>query len=176
MVKKLCFSFVLTAFVYLLSFSQPSGFMRIQNEGKFGVGASFSNGKTGIILPYWVTNKFVVAPSLNFSYFQKLELDLVVGLNTRHYIQNDDLSSYFGFRVGSMLLIPYAEEEMNKSLRTDLFAGVTFGMEYFLAPQFSMGVEVQGDFVKSDERSQRFNNAGGFGFIIAPVVLAIFYF
>jgi hypothetical protein len=176
MIKRLCFSFLVILVIAFSSYTQPPGFMRIQNEGKFGIGASFSNGKTGIILPYWVTNKFVIAPSLNFSYFQKLELDFIIGLNTRHYIQNDDLSSYFGFRVGSMLLMPYAGEEVNQSMRTDLFAGVTFGMEYYLAPQFSMGVEVQGDFVKSDERSQRFNNAGGFGFVIAPVVLAIFYF
>lgn len=176
MIKKLCFSFVLIVFFVFLSHSQSAGYMRVQNEGKFGVGASFSNGKTGIILPFWVTNRFVIAPSFNFSYFQKSELDLVVGISSRHYIFIDDLSSYFGFRLGSMLLMPYAGEEVNKSIRTDLFAGITFGMEYFLARQFSMGVEVQGDFMKSDERSQRFNNAGGFGFVLAPVVLATFYF
>lgn len=158
------------------AYSQHPAIKRLQNQGRFGLAVTVGHGQSFLMAPFWLTNKFVASPILGFKYLQNAELDFTLGLATRHYLGLDDLSYYFGFRVGSMYYRPYDQNEVNQDGRTDLFAGLAFGMEYYLARRFSVGLEVQGDFVQSDERSQRFNNPGGIGFIINPVLVLSFYF
>ncbi|MFW5706372.1 MAG: hypothetical protein ACOC12_00495 [Bacteroidota bacterium] len=148
----------------------------VNNQDRVGMTISLHQSQWGFLIPYWLTDRFVVTPVLGFVYFQKDKLDATVGIATRHYLKIDDISYYFGFRVGSMLLVPASEEELDNEVRSDLFAGATFGIEYFFARQFSVGMELQGSFIQSDERSMRFNNPGGFGFELAPVIMATFYF
>jgi hypothetical protein len=176
MIKKALISLVIFFWFISLAVGQYPMVRSSQNEGKFGLGAYFSSEQSGLLLPFWLTDNFVLIPTLHLKYFQKQDLDFTLGLNTRHYLSVEELAVYFGFRVGSMLFIPYAQEEMDKSLRSDLFAGITFGTEYFFSRNFSVGMEVQAEFYKSDERSQRFNNPGGYGFSFAPVIMTIFYF
>jgi len=176
MIKKTFFFLVIFFWFISLAIGQYPMVRSAQNEGKFGLGAYFSNDQQGLLLPFWLTDNFALVPTLQLKYFQKQDLDFTLGLNTRHYLAVDELAVYFGFRVGSMLLFPYSEEEQDKAVRSDLFAGITFGVEYFFSRNFSVGMEVQNDFYKSDERSLRFNNPGGYGFSIAPVIITIFYF
>ncbi len=158
------------------SFAQNAPSRLMQNKGRIGIGASFHKDNRFLLIPYWLTNSFVIVPSVHFTYFQKQELDLILGLSTRQYISSNNVSSYLGFRLGTMMYKPYDVEEIDRFTRTDLFAGLTFGMEYYLARQFSVGVEIQGDFIKSDDNSYRFDNEGGIGFKITPVLQVSFYF
>lgn len=50
------------------------------------------------------------------------------------------------------------------------------GGDYFLSPQFSLGVEAQFNFTISHENSQRFGNPDGTSFNTATAVNAAFYF
>lgn len=165
--------------LFIFSFtgiSQHPAVFRMQNEGRIGLAATFETGHTGVMVPVWLTNRFVIAPIASFSYFQKKDLDLTMGVATRHYTLRDEMAFYFGFRVGSYLLIPFKEEEPDNDRQTDLFAGAQIGMEYFLVKQLSLGLEVQGNFIQSDERSMRFKNPGGVGVKVVPVLMATFYF
>ena len=148
----------------------------MQNQGNLGVSIALSGSDQQVMVPYWVTNRFLVAPLFQFSYFSKKELDLAIGLGLRYYFRVDELSFYGGVRLGNYLLIPYTDDVIDGSSRTDLFAGPVFGVEYFLSRHLSLGFEMQGNYIRSDERSLRFNNPGGAGFEIKPIVLATFYF
>jgi hypothetical protein len=103
------------------------------------LGAYFSSEQSGLLLPFWLTDNFVLIPTLHLKYFQKQDLDFTLGLNTRHYLSVEELAVYFGFRVGSMLFIPYAQEEMDKSLRSDLFAGITLARNTFFRATLAWG-------------------------------------
>lgn len=156
--------------------SQHPSVLEMQNEGRIGITAAIEPGHTGMMVPLWLTNRSVIAPVISFSYLQNKELDLTLGVATRHYLNIDEMSYYFGFRIGSMLLIPYGEEEVDNDIRTDLFAGANIGLEYYLAEKWSVGLEIQGNFLQSDETSMRFENPGGMGFKLVPVLMTTFYF
>lgn len=98
-----------------------------------------------------------------------------LGLSTRHYLRVEQTSVYLGLRIGTMLLKPY-EDPNDTALRTDLFAGMSFGVEHYFNRFFALGAEIQGDYLQSDERSERFDNRGGVGLVLRPVILATFYF
>jgi hypothetical protein len=59
---------------------------------------------------------------------------------------------------------------------TDIIAGLGFGGDFFLDEQFSLGVELQGNFTFSDEGSMRFGNPGGINFNTASQITASIYF
>lgn len=156
--------------------SQHPAVFGMQNQGNAGVSIALSGADQQVIIPYWVTNSFVIAPLFQFSYFNKKELDLAIGLGLRYYFRLDELSFYGGVRLGNYLLIPYTDDVVDGSLRTDLFAGPVFGVEYFITRHLSLGFEIQGNYIRSDERSLRFDNPGGTGFEIKPIIQATFYF
>jgi len=160
--------------IVLSAKSQHPSVFGLQNQGKFGVTAAIGNQTQGVSVLFWLTPGFVVSPSVNFSYLSRKELDLSLGLSTRHYIRVEQTSFYGGFRMGTMLLKPYDDPD-NTALRTDLFAGLSFGVEHFFTRFFTLGVEIQGDYLQSDERSERFENKGGIGVVVKPVVLLTFY-
>ncbi|TVQ11799.1 MAG: hypothetical protein EA361_12150 [Bacteroidetes bacterium] len=168
--------FLLMILFNISGWAQHPAVFHMQNEGRVGIAATFEPGHTGVMVPVWLTNRFVISPIVSFKYFQKKDLDLTIGIATRHYSLFNDMAFYFGFRVGSMLLIPYGEEELENDRQTDLFAGAHMGMEYFLARQLSVGLEIQGNFIQSDEKSTRFDNPGGVGVKLVPVLMATFYF
>ncbi len=156
--------------------AQQSAVYKIMNKGRIGIAMSANHQEQAVWVPYWLTHNFVLAPMVSFSYFQKDKMDFSLGLSTRHYFRLDDLSAWFGFRVGTMMLIPAGEDDEKGELYTDLFAGAAMGVEYFFVRNFSLGMEVQGNFIQSDERSYRFNNPGGFGVQLTPLLMATFYF
>ncbi len=176
----MCRSYLVILLLMILfrisGWAQHPAVFRMQNEGRVGIAAAFEPGHTGVMVPVWLTNRFVISPLVSFNYFQKKDLDLTIGIATRHYSLFNDMAFYFGFRVGSMLLIPFGEEELENDRQTDLFAGTHMGMEYFLARQLSVGIEIQGNFIQSDERSMRFDNPGGVGVMLVPALMATFYF
>ncbi|MFB0517285.1 MAG: hypothetical protein ACETWG_11880 [Candidatus Neomarinimicrobiota bacterium] len=58
---------------------------------------------------------------------------------------------------------------------TDLLVGLAYGGEYFLAKRFSLGIEAQLTFTKSDEESARFGNPGGLNANTATQIYATLY-
>ncbi len=145
------------------------------NDGKLGLSVALREGSPELMVPYWYTNRFVVAPTFFLQLVQE-ELDFTLGVATRHYTHIGKPALYFGFRVGSMVLLPFGDEESDNDLKTDLFAGATFGSEYFFTDKMSLGIELRGDFIQSDNRSTRFDNPGGITLMFAPVLLATIYF
>jgi hypothetical protein len=161
--------------IVLSAKSQHPAVFGLQNQGKFGLTASIGNQSQGVSFLYWITPGFVVSPSLGFSYLSRNELDVTLGLSTRHYFRVEQTSAYLGLRIGTMLLKPYKDPN-DTALRTDLFAGMSLGVEHYFNRFFSLGLEIQGDFLQSDERSERFDNSGGVGAVLRPVIMATFYF
>ena len=169
-------SILFLIFSFATARSQHPAVFGMQNQGKVGVSIALSASEQQVIVPLWVTNSFVIAPLFQFSYFNKKELDLAIGLGLRYYFRVEEFSLYGGIRLGNYLLIPYSNDAIDGSSRTDLFAGPVFGVEYFISRFLSLGFEIQGNYIRSDERSLRFDNPGGSGFEIKPVILATFYF
>ncbi len=155
--------------------SQHPSVFGLNNQGKIGLSATLGNQLQGASVIYWFTPRFLVTPSLSFSYLSNKELDMSLGISTRHYLRVEQSSYYLGLRIGTILLKPYDDPD-DKFIRTDLFAGVSFGVEHFFTRFFTLGMEVQGDYLQSDERSDRFENQRGVGVVIRPVVLVTFYF
>ena len=173
--RLLTFITIILLFLFAANGQHPA-VMSQNNQGKLGITVVTNNHQSVINLPFWLTERFVVSPIFGIGYLQNAELDMILGFNTRHYLQVGQLAHYFGIRLGTMLNKPFPEEDINSDTRTDLFAGLTFGAEYYFHRRFSLGIEIQGDFLKSDERSERFNNAGGFGVVVFPALLITYYF
>lgn len=153
----------------LFAFSYPV----LAQQRSWGLSASLQQGELGINVPLWLGEKFVLAPTLGLVSASDIATDLSVGIIPKFYISTDQLSPYVALRLIGIFNSPASESENNK---TDILAGIAFGGEYFFASSFSMAVEAQGNFVKSDEDSNRFGNPGGTNFNLAGAVTASIYF
>jgi hypothetical protein len=147
-----------------------------QGKIKTGLTASFQESQYGILVPIWLGERFVLAPALNFSFAEKMGTDIGIGLAPRFYLKKETVSPYFGLKFGAMINLPYSELETDKNNKVDIVGGVAFGAEYFLAENFSLGVEAQGNLTKSDEGSNRYGNPGGLNFNLGTMLSATVYF
>jgi hypothetical protein len=147
-----------------------------QTGRKIGLSGSLQSGQLGISVPMWLGDKFVLAPAIDFAYAEKIGTDFSVGLASRFYFKHEKLSPYFGLKIGTSINIPSSESVIDKTSKFDLIGGLAFGAEYFIDDNFSLGVEAQGNFTKSDEDSDRFGNPGGLNFNTATMISATIYF
>jgi len=97
--------------------------------------------------------------------------DISLGVLARLNMLEGKAIPYVGLRLGALHFVPKDGESV-----TDFIAGLAVGGEYFLAQKFSLGVEGQFNFAKSDKNSSRFNNPDGTNFNTASAVSATFYF
>jgi len=86
------------------------------------------------------------------------------------------LAPYVGLKLGTILNFPSSENSVDSKTKVDLLGGLAFGAEYFFTENFSLGVEAQGNFTKSDENSFRFGNPDGLNFNTATMISATIYF
>lgn len=141
-----------------------------------GLSAVVQSNEFGVNVPIWINDRFVLAPSLGFSIAEAAGSELSVGATAKAYLSTGkQLMPYFALRAGSIITTP-PTESVSKENSIDLFLGLGFGGEYFLAPNFSFGVEAQGNFTKSDETSTLFGNPGGNNFNLATIITANIYF
>jgi len=147
-----------------------------QNKVKVGLTGSLQGGLYGISVPFWVGQKTVIAPAIDFKYGESIGTDFSVGMETRFYLKTEKIRPYYGFKLGAAFNIPSSDNTINDKTTIDAVAGIAFGGEYFLSENFSVGVEAQGNLTKSAEDSDRFGNPGGINFNTATRVSATIYF
>lgn len=145
---------------------------QVIQKGKVGLSATIQEGQFGIMLPVFLSERFMLAPALDFQTAQSQGTDLSIGLIPRFYLKTTDLRPYLGARVGVLVFFP---DDGNGSTY-DFVAGLAFGGEYFFNEHFSLGVEAQGNFSFSDDSSDRFGNPGNMNFNLGTMVSASIYF
>jgi hypothetical protein len=147
-----------------------------QQSNKFGLGGTIQQGQFGIMVPVWLGEKFAIVPAFDLKIAQSVATDIGFALAPRFYLQKAQVSPYFGFRIGSLINIPSKDLEVDSKSKFDLLSGLSFGGEYFLSENFSLGVEAQGNFSKSAKESYRFGNPGNWNFNTGTLVSATVYF
>ena len=163
---------IFTLLVFLLT---PTSLFS-QTKRKIGLSGSLQSSQLGISVPIWLADKFVLAPTVGFQFAEKIGSDLSIGLAQRFYLKNEQLAPYFGFKLGAAINIPSSKNKIDTTTSVDVVGGLAFGAEYFIADNFSLGVEAQGNCTKSDKNSYRFGNPDGFNFNTATMVSATIYF
>lgn len=164
------------AAIIILIFFSSAALTHAQHSRTIGLSGTVQAGQYGIGLPIWLDQQFVLAPTFDFKYAEKAGTDFSIGLAPRFYFRNDKIAPYLGFKGGILVNIPYEENEVDREKKIDYLLGIAFGGEYFLDEKFSLGVEAQGNFTKSDEDSYRFGNPKGINFNTATMIIATFYF
>ena len=155
-----------------LSIIHPQDNNKNENaERRIGFTAAIQNNQTDIMIPIWTSERFVLAPALSAIYVSDGGTDIAAGFAFRVYPGIKKISPYWGGRFGALIQSP-----KDRDSKTDFLAGLMFGGEYFLHPQFSFGIEVQLNASFSDNMSYRFNNPGGTNLYTATVILANIYF
>ncbi|MCX6249425.1 MAG: hypothetical protein NTX61_01615 [Bacteroidetes bacterium] len=140
-----------------------------------GISATIQTTQFGIMVPIWIGNDVSIAPAFNFQWGETLGTDYSIGIVPKFYFSTKKVSPYLSLRGGFATFIP--DDKNDTEIRTtDYVAGIAFGAEYFFDPAFSFGVEIQGNFTKSDKNSMRFNNPGNWNFNLATMVSANIYF
>lgn len=156
----------------LASFSTVS-IAQQTSRRSWGLSASFQQSELGVNIPFWLSEKFVLAPNLGIVSASEVATDITVGVTPKFYFNTKQLSPYLAIRVAGIFNSPAAESAENS---TDILGGIAFGGEYFFVPSFSVAVEAQGNLTISDENSNRFGNAGGTNFNLATAITASIYF
>jgi hypothetical protein len=140
-------------------------------SGDVGIAASLQDEQLDVILPIWVADNFVLAPALGFVMAEDFGTDLSIAAMARYYFRKSQVSTYIGPKIGAILFSPESG-----SSTTDLLVGAMLGGEFFLASQFSLGVEVQLNAFFADDASTRFGNPGKMTINTGSAVYATMYF
>jgi hypothetical protein len=151
-----------------------------QNEDNLkrmvGLSASVQSTQLGISIPFWIGKKITIGPSFELLYAEKVGADIGLGLVSKYYIRSGKVSPYTGIKLGFINNTPVKTNIVLQESTTDFVGGLAFGGEYFFDRQFSISVEIQGNFTKSDPESDRFGNPGGLNFNTASMIAANIYF
>jgi hypothetical protein len=123
------------------------------------------------LIPIWIGSKATIAPIFGIIWIEDAGTDLHFGIASKFYFSRNDVSPFFGFRVGLLRMIPHTGDGT-----TDWLFGISLGGEYFFDENFSIGIEPQFNYTKSDERSTRFGNPGKSNINTAVALFASIYF
>lgn len=173
---------VLVAIVLIIGLINSSFAQEAEKSRTLGLSATIQQGQFGLMLPIWFSKNFVLAPAFQFLYAEKVGMDFSAGLVPRYYFKTEKIAPYLGLIAGVAVNKPaeqipvFGMPPQDNSARIDFIAGLAFGADYFFDPRFSIGVEAQGNFTKSDNKSSRFGNKGGINFNTATMVTASVYF
>lgn len=140
-----------------------------------GLSATIQTAQYGIMIPVWLGKYVSIAPSFDFNWGKTIGTDYAIGLVPKFYFKTNKLAPYISVRAGFASFIP-DKENVTEKRTTDWIVGIAFGGEYFFDKSFSLGVEIQGNYSKSDKNSMRFGNPGGDNFNLATMVSANAYF
>ncbi|NTW33628.1 MAG: hypothetical protein HGB12_13585 [Bacteroidetes bacterium] len=141
-----------------------------------GLSATIQSEQFGINIPIWIYKNVTIGPAIQLLYSENVGTDLGLGLVSKFYINNGKVSPYVGIKLGFISNIPNETTIVQQMATTDIIGGFAFGGEYFFDKQFSISIEIQGNFTKSDPESQRFGNPDGLNFNTASMISANIYF
>ena len=137
-----------------------------------GVTASIQSDQLDFSIPIWVSQTAVIAPNLGVVSAGDIGTDLTLGMALKNYFRETTGAVPFAsLRAGTIAGIPKDGDTIY-----DFIFGAGFGGEYFFDPQFSLGIEIQGNLSISDEGSFRFGNPGEMNFNTATALTASIYF
>ncbi|NNC82362.1 MAG: hypothetical protein HKN79_02195 [Flavobacteriales bacterium] len=140
-----------------------------------GLRVGIQSEQLGIHVPIWVGDLATLGPSIGYSTATDSGTDLLFGLAFRGYLNENQAAPFIGLQYAALIASPPREDEEDKAT-IDNVIGLMLGGDYFVSPQFSLGVELQLNYTISDEDSNRFGNRGGETFNTAGVVSGAFYF
>lgn len=138
---------------------------------RYSISALFSGGQIDFVLPIWAGEKTVFAPSFGVIAVEDFATEFRFGFILKQYKRTGKISPYYGVRAGGILLSPAKGENS-----IDKLFGILWGGEYFFDKNFSIGIEAQGNFLFSKEKSQLFGNQTKLSFNTATALLANIYF
>lgn len=165
------YSALLAIAIGLLTVStvRAQGFERTQT---FGLSAALQGSQMEILMPIWVSDGFVLAPSVGLVMSEDVATDLSIGIAPRLVFNaGSRLRPYAGAKLGALMFSPESGESA-----TDILVGLAAGGEYFFDTHFSVGVEGQLNAVFSDDHSARFVNPGKMNINTATAIGATIYF
>lgn len=154
---------------YSLAFAQEP-----VHRAKVGISAAVQSEQLDILIPVWLSERFVIIPSIGFVGVSDSYTDFALGFALRFNAYHHDGKAvpYGGGRVAALQFSPEGPADG----ATDFVFGPFLGGEYLLDDHFSFGVEAQLNITKSDDNSLRFSNPGGTNINTATAVMATFYF
>lgn len=139
-----------------------------------GLTVGIQDNQLGIMIPFYLSTRFVLSPGFQFIYASKAGVDLSIGMSTKSFFKdNDRIRPYWGLKAGLGYFNPKA---INSPNQTDFVFGGAIGAEYFFNQNFSIGIEPQLNLTISDDESDRFGNPGGTGINTSTMLTANIYF
>lgn len=108
-------------------------------EGTVGLSASVQGPSTNLLVPIWVSEDLVIAPTFGLFHQENNRTTLTIGVSPRFY---RDLGNNFASYIGARGLIQHSSFDIGDD-QTNFVLGATGGGEYFLNSHFSFGVEAQ---------------------------------
>ncbi len=166
---------ILTGFsVFILIFLTAVSGLAQNNEEKrkAGLSASFNGEPVTILIPIWVNESVVLAPTTYLIYIEDTGTKYGFGLTLRGYLKTPKtFSPYIGAR-GLLAMVDITDGDSV----ADIVAGVLFGGEYFFSKNFSVAIEGQMNASFSEEKSTQFGNPGNTNMNTATVIVANVYF
>jgi hypothetical protein len=143
-----------------------------EDHGTLGIAASLQGSHTGLVFPIWVSSRMALTPTVSLLYVEDAGTDWSVGIGARHVmVTRYSVYPYIALGVNAVGYSPKSDETI-----VDYVFALAYGGEYFLARQFSLGMEIQVNITKSDKESNRFSNPGGANVNTATQVYATLYF
>ena len=142
-----------------------------KNDKKFGISVALQTEQLDLTFPIWPGSSIVIIPSISVVSVSDVATDFGFGLGLRFNLNTTESVPYIGARFAALTLIPSVGDSF-----TDLVFGVFAGGEHFFSDHFSVSVEAQLNYAKSDEFSTRFGNPDGTNVNTATLALATFYF
>jgi hypothetical protein len=126
----------------LLVFTLSAVQLQAQNrpdQGSVGFSASIQGQSANLLIPIWISNDMVLAPTFGLFHQENNRTTLNVGVSPRFY---RDLGDNFASYIGARGLIQHTNFDVGDD-QTDFILGATGGGEYFFNSHFSFGVEAQ---------------------------------
>lgn len=147
-----------------------------QNKRTIGLSANVQSNQLGISLPIWVNQKIVLEPFIGIQSVSNIGTDLSIGLIPKYYFKNEKFAPYLGMGLGIIRYIPSNDNAISKSASNDFLGSLLFGIDYFIEPKFSVGIQAQGNCAIPSDNSNRFGSMGNNSFNTATVILVSLYF
>ncbi len=163
MIKKMTFIVVL-----FLSFASATA----KDDSKtIALGASFQSAQTDILCQFWLTDNATIGPFLRYLYAEDIASELGIGLFGKIYFYKQKVAPFFGWQLGLIEGMPDTGDNTS-----DIVLGLGIGGDYFFDSNFSVGIQASLNFVKSDEKSNRFGNPGKLNVNTSTSINAFIYF
>ena len=156
-------SFILLFTIVLAAQERPNSGM--------GISASYQTSQLSIVLPFWMDELTVIAPSFGFNSVEDSGQDYQLGIAYKKFLNKEKASPFLGAHFGAAIYNPESSDSI-----TDLVYGISAGGEYFVDRNFSFGIEGQLNGSISDKKSGRFGAIDKLILNTATVIYATIYF